>query len=155
VADEGDHDRAIATVDASLVALVRSTTRPRIAEMLNDWAGVKIERSGFSLLARIEELPGARLAELADAADIDVSTASRQIARLVELDLVERAPDPDEHRARRHRLTGEGERVLWRLRRSRHAWIASILASFSPAERDRFADLLHRFVDALDRADGA
>ena len=140
---------AVERIDAALVRLVRRVTDARTTAMVNEWAGVEVERSGFVLLARIEELPDARLAELAEAADVDVSTASRQVARLVEQELVTRSPDPCDHRALLHRLSPRGADALARLRRARRRWIDEITAGFSPSERAAFAELFERFVDRL------
>lgn len=117
--------------------------------MVNEWAGVDVERSGFVLLRCIEEAPDARLADLAAAADIDVSTASRQVARLSEQELVTRSPDPDDHRAVRHRLSPRGVDVLTSLRRARRRWISQITSGFSTDDEERFAELFDRFVDRL------
>ena len=84
---------------------------------------------------------------MAALADIDTSTASRQIAKLIEQGLVERSSDPTNHRVRRHRLTESGSEALVRLRRARHDWIAQSVADFTPAEQRVLPDLLTRFVD--------
>jgi DNA-binding MarR family transcriptional regulator len=136
-------------IDAALVRLVRRITDRRTTELVNTWAGVDIERSGFTLLARLEENAEARLAELAAAADIDVSTASRQMARLLEQCLVARSTDPSNHRALRHQLTDQGAAALSRLRRARRRWIADSVDDFSSSEQALLADLLTRFSDNL------
>ncbi len=140
---------SIDLVDAALVRLARRLTDSRMTHTVNEWAGVDIERSGFTLLARIEEAPDARLDQLAAMADIDASTASRQIAKLIDQTLVERSGDPDNHRVRRHRLTASGAEALARLRHARHEWIAQTVADFTPSERRDLADLLTRFVDSF------
>jgi len=136
-------------IDAALVRLVRRITDRRTTDLLNTWAGVDIERSGFTLLARLEQHRDARLAELATAADIDVSTASRQMARLLEQGLVSRRTDPSNHRAFRHRLTAQGAAALARLRRARRTWIADSVVDFATADQAQLADLLTRFSDNL------
>jgi DNA-binding MarR family transcriptional regulator len=136
-------------VDAALVRLARRLTDSRMTQTVNEWAGVDVERSGFTLMARIEDAPDARLDRLAALADIDASTASRQIAKLIEQGLVERSSDPANHRVRRHRLTESGSEALTRLRTARHDWIAQTVAEFTPAEQRDLADLLTRFVDSF------
>lgn len=139
-------DDAIARIEAALITLVRRATDPRANRDVNRAAGIDIERAGAVMLARVEELEPARLSELADAAGVDTSTASRQVARLVEDGLVERSPDPDDGRATAHRLTPAGRDVRQRLNAARRAWFDDVLADFDPRERTRFADLLERFV---------
>ena len=140
---------SIDLVDAALVRLVRRLTDSRMTQTVNEWAGVDVERSGFTLMARIEEAPDARLDQVAAMAAIDASTASRQIAKLIEQGLVERSLDPANHRVRRHRLTEAGIEALARLRQARHEWIAQTVADFTPDEQRDLADLLTRFVDSF------
>ena len=137
---------AIERIEASLITLVRRATDPRATREINLAAGVDIERAGAVLLARVEELEPARLSVLADAAGVDTSTASRQVARLVDDGLVLREADPDDGRASAHRLSPAGREVRQKLNAVRRAWFDDVLAEFDPAERSRFADLLERFV---------
>ena len=142
---------AVERIDAALVRLIRRATDQRLIAVVNRWAGVEVERSAFVLLARLEELGSARLSEIAAAADIDVSTASRQIAPLVEQDLVAKETDPTDGRAAVHRLTPHGSEVLRRLRSARRDWLDGILREFDDAERESFADLFSRFVAGIER----
>jgi DNA-binding MarR family transcriptional regulator len=81
---------------------------------------------------------------------IDPSTATRAVQSLVTDGLAERLPSPEDGRVVMVRVSAEG--------RARHADVAArrnlalkqILDSFDPAERATLADLLDRFVDALD-----
>ena len=136
----------IARIEAALVLLVRRANDPRGNKSINRLAGVDIERASAVMLARVEELEPARLSDLADAAGVDISTASRQVARLVEDGYVERGADPDDRRASAHRLTAEGRRVRARLKSARRTWFEEVLADFDLREREQLADLLERFV---------
>jgi DNA-binding MarR family transcriptional regulator len=136
-------------IDAAIVMLAREFDDPQASRTLKRWSGVDVERSGFVLMARIEERPGSHLAHLAESAGIDVSTASRQMTRLLQEGLVRRSPDPAEHRARRHDLTADGERALRRLRGARRERIERLVADFSSAEQLQLAGLLERFVAAF------
>lgn len=137
---------AIARIEAALITLIRRATDPRANRDVNRAAGVDIERAGAVMLARVEELEPVRLSELAEAAGVDTSTASRQVARLVDDGLVVRGADPDDRRASAHRLSPSGREVRQRLNIARRAWFDDVLADFDPDERARFADLLERFV---------
>lgn len=142
-------DDPIARIERSLVALVRRATDPRGNRQINVLAGVDIERAASVMLARIEELEPARLSQLADAVGVDISTASRQVARLVEAGLVARGPDPDDGRASAHRLTESGVDLRRRLAAARRAWFEQKLEEFSPVERRQFAELLERFMERM------
>ncbi|MGA9275430.1 MAG: hypothetical protein WBV89_00640, partial [Ilumatobacter sp.] len=73
----------ISTIEEALITLVRRANDPRGNRTINRAAGVDIERAGAVMLARVDEFAPARLSVLADAAGVGVSTASRQVARLV------------------------------------------------------------------------
>lgn len=145
-------DGALDTVEAALVRLMRDIGGPGLVGYLSDCADVDVERGGFVVMARIEELDGAELGEIAYAAHLEPAVASRHIARLVAHGLVRRRPDPDDRRVMRHELTPEGRRVLVVLRTARRQWLQGLLDAFDPAERQQFAGLFQRFVDALHRS---
>ncbi len=140
------------SLDRALVHLVRRMGDPRLTAFLNDCAEVDIERSGFVLMARIEEHDMARLGDIAAAADIDITSASRQVARLVAHGLVARRPDPDDRRAMHHHHTPDGVAALQRLRAARRAWLEDALRTFAPDERDQFTRLFDHFVGVLSRS---
>ena len=121
-----DATDAVARIEQSVLALLRRANDPRGNQRINELAGIDIERAGAVMLARVEELQPARLSLLAEAAGLDVSTASRQVARLVEQGYVERTSDPSDARAVLHPLQG-----------------------FSDEEREVLAGLLGRLVDGV------
>jgi DNA-binding MarR family transcriptional regulator len=143
------HPDAISRIDAGLVALTRRIADARGNSRLNQRAGVDLERSGWILLARIDELEPVRLSDVAAAVGIEISTASRQVARLVERGFVERATDPKDGRAVVHRLTPDGRDALGRIRRARREWLEEVLAGFDGAECDALAGLFERLVDEV------
>ncbi len=139
-------DDSISRIEDALIRLVRRTNDPRGNSRINERAGVDIERSGSLLLARIEEMEPVRLGDLAEAIGIDTSTASRQVARLVEDGYVDREPDPEDGRATVHRLSPAGREIRQRLAKVRREWFEERLADFSADERRAFADLFGRFI---------
>lgn len=142
-------DPTLEAVEASLVRLMRDLSGPGLVGYLSDCADIDIERAGFVVMARIEELDGAELGEIAYSAHLEPSVASRHVARLVAHGLVRRRPDPDDRRVMRHELTAEGRRALSGLRRARRHWLEGLLEAFDEEDRERFAGLFARFVDAL------
>lgn len=150
--DAGDPAQgdAIALIEDALIRLVRRTNDPRGNSRINRRAGVDIERSGSVLLARIEEMEPVRLGDLAEAVGIDTSTASRQVARLVDDGYVDREPDPLDGRASVHRLSPDGRKVRQRLAEVRREWFEERLADFSADERRQFAHLFQRFITGIE-----
>ncbi len=142
----------LARFEAALINLVRRANDPRGNKAIRRVAGTDIERAGAVMLARVEELEPARLSALAEAAGVDISTASRQVARLVDEGYVLRQPDPNDGRASAHSLSPSGRDLRHRLSLARRNWIEGLLADFTLEERASFADLLDRFVVAMDAA---
>jgi DNA-binding MarR family transcriptional regulator len=108
--------------------------------------GIDLERAATVLLNRIEELGPARLSDVALAAGVEISTASRPVARLVEQGYVERSTDPADGRASLLRTTATGQEIMRRWRAARQEWLRDVLDDFDDDERERFAELFDRFV---------
>ncbi len=66
----------------------------------------------YTLLAHIEHQQGCRATDLAAHYLLDKSTVSRQVAALEKLGLVERHPDPDDHRMQVLHPTDRGSDAL-------------------------------------------
>lgn len=144
----------VGRIEDSLVTLVRRANDPRGNRQINEVAGVEVDRASAVMLARISELEPARVSVLARAAGVDLSTASRQVGRLVDDGLVERATDPTDRRASTHRLTASGRALHRRLAEGRRVVIGAALDGFSAVERTQFATLLERFVANISPPDG-
>ncbi len=87
---------------------------------------------------------------LADRLRVEPSTATRAVQRLVDDGLVERFTSPDDGRLVMVRLTEEGRRRHEDVAGRRALAMSQILSAFEREERAQLADLLDRFIDALD-----
>jgi DNA-binding MarR family transcriptional regulator len=90
------------------------------------------------------------MSELAEALRVDPSTATRAVQRLVNVDLAVRRPSDEDGRVVIVEINERG--------RARHAIVADrrmvlmrhMLKAFAPAERPLLADMLERFISAVD-----
>ncbi|MDY7101552.1 MAG: MarR family transcriptional regulator [Actinomycetota bacterium] len=139
----------LAQIDRALVLLVRKATDPRGNRRINELAGADIERAGAAMLVRVSESEPARLSELARAAGVDISTASRQVAALVDAGFVRRRDDPTDRRAHLHELTDDGRALRERLGDARRRWIADMVAGLSDEERRVLGALLERVTEPM------
>ena len=97
-----------------------------------------LQPMAYLLLARLVEAGPMRSSALAAAFGIDKGAVSRQVAHLAELDLLDKAADPDDGRATLLAASSDAVRRLEevrRLRRARlderlHDWSADDLAGF-------------------------
>jgi DNA-binding MarR family transcriptional regulator len=96
-------------IEQALIQLVRRANDPRGNANLKARARIDLDRAASTLLLRIDELGPARLSDIADAAGVEISTASRPVARLVDEGYVERRADPADARASLLRSTNEGQ----------------------------------------------
>lgn len=139
----------VGQIETAVLALLRRANDPRGNRQINEMAGTDIERAGAVMLSRIDEMQPARLSDLAEAAGVEMSTASRQVARLVDQGYVLRTADPADARATLHRLTPTGRGLRGRLRKAVTAYFERALDDFEVQERAELGALLTRFVDGL------
>lgn len=114
---------------------------------------LSLDRSGYQLLSRLE-LGALTLKQLAEAFRLDISTVNRQIAALRKKGLVERLPDPEGGIARLLRPTARGLDLLRQDRAMRHTQVSRVLDSWSPADVERFHELLAQFNTSIEALEG-
>jgi DNA-binding MarR family transcriptional regulator len=91
-----------------------------------------------------------RMSDLADALRVDPSTATRAVQRLVRAGLADRRISPEDGRVVMVSATEAGHERHAAIAKRRRASMGTMLAAFEPDERRQLADLLERFVAALD-----
>lgn len=139
-------DVAIASIEASVVTIVREATLPSLQERFVAQAGVAVERAGYHVLRVVAERGSLRLSDLAHQLGVDASTVSRHVKTLEAQGMVARSGDPTDGRVARLELTPAGGEALRRLRAARHRLFAEILADWPAADRDALAPLLARLA---------
>ncbi|WP_335934066.1 MarR family winged helix-turn-helix transcriptional regulator [Streptomyces sp. PTD5-9] len=102
----------------------------------------------YTLLAHIDDRNGCRATDLAAHYMLDKSTVSRQIRTLEELGLVERHPDPDDHRIQVLHPTEAGTQALASTQASRRAAYQERLADWTADDLAKFAECLMRYNSA-------
>ncbi|MFJ6893276.1 MarR family winged helix-turn-helix transcriptional regulator [Streptomyces hokutonensis] len=99
----------------------------------------------YTLLSHLEERDGRRATDLAAHYALDKSTVSRQVAALERAGLIERRPDPEDHRVQVLHLTDAGRRILAQVTENRHAAFRERLADWPEEDLQRFAGYLERY----------
>jgi DNA-binding MarR family transcriptional regulator len=67
---------------------------------------------GLVALAAVDRLGAARVSQVAEELQVDLSVASRQVANLHAAGYVKRIPDPRDRRSQKLEVTGAGKRAL-------------------------------------------
>ena len=96
----------------------------RTARRMRQEAGAELGPSAVAALATIERAGPLTPSELAKHERIQRPTATRVLARLAELGLVERTADPTDRRCSIVTITAEGRALLKRLRSRKNAYLA-------------------------------
>lgn len=104
-----------------------------------------LDGASYTLLLHLAGLGGpVRAADVVERTGLDKSTVSRQIARLEELGLLERVPDPSDGRARLVQLTEVGSTRLAEVREDRRKQLRARVADWSTEDLREFSRLLAR-----------
>lgn len=104
-----------------------------------------LDSASYSLLLMVDDAGSLRGMDVAGRTGLDKSTVSRQIATLVELDLLERVPDPDDGRARLVQLSEAGRQRLTRARSEGREYMKEEFAQWSTRDLAELARLLAKF----------
>lgn len=109
-----------------------------------------IEQGQMDTLDQLALRPSWRMSELADALRIEPSTVTRAVQRLEKLGLAERTPSKDDGRVVEVRITEAG-RVQHQVVADRRSELMTyILMRYRGRELPVLADMLERFVVAVD-----
>ena len=103
-----------------------------------------LDGAAYGLLALLQDTGPLRASTLVARLGLDKSTVSRQLATLVDLGLVGRAPDPADGRAHVLTASAEGSARLERIRDARRARWESDMADWPPDDVARLGELLGR-----------
>lgn len=110
----------------------------------------RLDQGQMDSLDLLAQQPTWRMSELAEALRVDPSTATRAVQRLVNVGLATRRPSHDDGRVVMVEITDAGRDRHSDVARRRMALMTYMLKAFDPAERRVLADMLERFVAAVD-----
>jgi DNA-binding MarR family transcriptional regulator len=122
----------------------------RTARRLRQEAGADLSPSLSSALATIGRHGPLTPSELAAHERVQRPTATRVLARLEELGLIERAADPADRRSSLISVSADGRALLRRQRSRKDQFLARRLAALDPGEvatLERAAAILERVLD--------
>ena len=133
----------------ALLAIIGVMNEPQRDEALIAAAGIRLDRALFPLLIGIERFGPIGVVELADGANRDHTTISRQLAKLESLGLVRRVVSDDDRRTRRAVVTPEGKTMSERIDVAREEMFRSIFSDWPPEEVSELTRLLEKFALAM------
>lgn len=131
-------EKDVAIVDKIMRDLARAFAIQDIKEVLD----VDINFSYLSILCQIHLLEEPTMGEVAKKSNIQLSTLTRVIDKLVEQRLVVRKADPSDRRVVRVSLTLEGDKIVGHFEEARKKRIKSVLEKLTGKEREDLVKIL-------------
>lgn len=104
----------------------------------------------YSMLMALSDSGPRRASDLVDIFSIDKGAVSRQVQALLELDLIERTPDPEDRRAMILAISDEGNRRLANISTVRRRELSERLGDWSEDELLSFVRSLARYNAAME-----
>ncbi|GAA4079398.1 MarR family winged helix-turn-helix transcriptional regulator [Nocardioides kongjuensis] len=105
--------------------------------------------SSYLMLSHVHDHGPLRASAMCAVFEIDKGAISRQVQHLIDLGLVDRAPDPEDGRATLLSVSEEGVRRLETVAEERRELLAERLEDWPVEELQEFAVSLRRYNDAL------
>ncbi|MER5177092.1 MarR family winged helix-turn-helix transcriptional regulator [Streptomyces sp. NPDC002896] len=102
-----------------------------------------------TILTHVHDQQGCNATDLATHYMLDKSTVSRQVSALLKMGLLERRPDPRDHRAQILEVTEAGYSALAAAAHSRQAMFDDRLGDWDTSDLVRFAAYLERYNRTL------
>lgn len=142
-------DAPLGELERELTRLLRRARTASAA--LVEQVHPELDAAGYAVLQWLLDAgqDGARASHLVDELRLHKSNASRTIAQLEQIGLLERAVDPADGRARLLRLSATGRTAVTRTRTGRQERLAHRLAAWTDDDVHELAVLLGRLNDDL------
>ncbi len=137
-------------IGASWVQIRRGAAMGALRDYLLGTGDEALEQGQMDSLDLLARQPSWRMSDLAEALRIDPSTATRAVQRLVISGLAARSPHDDDGRVVMVEITDAGRARHADVNARRGQLMAHMLGAFAPEERPILADMLERFVSAVD-----
>jgi DNA-binding MarR family transcriptional regulator len=137
-------------IGSSWVQIRRGAAMGRLREYLYGSGDEPIELGQMDCLDLLAHQPRWRMSDLAEALRIDPSTATRAVQRLVSAGFAKRCPHDDDGRVVMVEITDAGLARHAAVSQRRAGLMAHMLDAYRPEERPALADMLERFVAAVD-----
>jgi DNA-binding MarR family transcriptional regulator len=137
-------------IGTSWVELRRRASMIAVREFLFGTGDDALELGQMDTLDLLAQRPAWRMSELAEALRVDPSTATRAVQRLVGAGLAERGQNDDDGRVVMVQISAAGRMRHDDVNQRRSQLMTHMLRAFSREERPVLADMLERFIGAVD-----
>lgn len=137
-------------IGSAWIRMRRGGSTSALREFLLGTGEDALEQGQIDTLDVLAGRPAWRMSEVAEALRVDPSTATRAVQRLVNAGLARRLADADDGRVVLVAITDAGCARHAEVTSRRADLMAHLLGAYAPDERPALADLMERFVGAVD-----
>jgi DNA-binding MarR family transcriptional regulator len=142
-------------IEQAMVAIRRRQSRKSLAHRAEREHGLAVSIALTEVLDIVEDNSDSgqetTVTGLGRHLDIDQPRASKLAGQAIAAGLLRRAADQHDGRRSPLELTADGRSYLQRVHQHRRSQFARAMSGWTDRERQTFADLLTRFITALDR----
>lgn len=140
-----------------------------LSEVVREWAKVFMHRSGrdfkrfmettgltfsqVNILMRLMHSGSWGVSDIAAQMGITNAAASQAVDRLVQMGFIERSEDPADRRAKRLKLTAEGQALIQRGIEARTRWIEQMTNSLTPEQERMVIEALTLLTEAAQKTE--
>lgn len=149
-ARSAERTEATRTLERELSTLIRRLKRV-VAERATE-VHPDLQPAAYWILTHLEHHGSQRAASVADQLELDKGAVSRHVQHLLDLDLLDRTPDPEDGRATLLSLSAVAAQRLAAVDEHRRQWFDEALGSWDDDELVGFAKSLGRYNRTLERA---
>jgi DNA-binding MarR family transcriptional regulator len=140
-------------IQRALETLLRRNASRRVYARQAAAAGATISQPAYVLLKRIKKAGPLPMGELARLSNMDPGATARQVGQLEREGYVKRSPSPDDGRVSLVSLTPRGDAVRRRVNAVMDQHLNEMLSRWADEDRERFAQLLDKFVEDMARTE--
>jgi len=136
----------VGAVESAMTDLFRLAASRRLHDARQVRCGIRLSRTGWEFLRRVDDLGPIRVSQLAEQMDLSLAVTSRGLHRLEDGGLVARRPDPADRRASRFVATPQGQAARAGIQAAMCDELAAVLAGWPEADRHVLAELMPRLA---------
>jgi len=140
-------DPVVGRIETEIALLMRLGEATRRATPVE--AHRSLDRAAYVILRRLADGGPQNVSTLAAHLNLDGSTVTRQVTAMEREGLITREPDPTDGRGTLVAATPTGLRRMTIVREARTSLYTSMLADWTPDDRESLATLLARLNEAL------
>lgn len=141
--------RKIDELHSALLRIVFQFNDPNRDDILIKAAGINLDKALFPLLIGIDRFGPVGIVELANMVGRDYTTVSRQVGKLVTLQLAIRQQDSQDKRINNALISPKGKKMTAKIDQTRYQFYQQMFNQWSDDEIDIFKMLIEKFSGAL------